>query len=204
LAHDTHGPLSIRRWSCLGRPSRGRSRMSIRETWRPTAAPAPQFGYLLLWGLVVAPTCCRPWCVSCPANWAGYRKIAAQAIGRQMGRPCAAAFWRRPSSVAIATDLRNTGGAIALQVRHLPLSVSAGTPVWLVCLCASRGQGSSVVVIRRADHRYLIILLSGFFSPPVSCRHSGSLCRHFAPLLLSPLLTPFHFSPHFSVRRPTV
>ncbi len=123
-----------------------------------------QFGYLLLWVVVVANLLAALVQYLSAKLGLVTGSSLPEAIGRQMSRPLRLAFWAQAELVAMATDLAEIlGGAIALQVLfNLPLllgGIITGL-VSLVLLAVRDRRGQ--LLFERLITGLLLIIAIGF------------------------------------------
>lgn len=123
-----------------------------------------QFGYLLLWVIVVANVMAGlVQYLSAKLGLVTGSSLPA-AIGRQMSRPTRLTFWAQAEIVAIATDLAEViGGAIALRILFglpLPLGgvITGVISLLLLAIKDRRGQ----ILFERVITGLLLIIAVGF------------------------------------------
>jgi manganese transport protein len=123
-----------------------------------------QFGYLLLWVVVVANLLAALVQYLSAKLGLVTGSSLPEAIGRQMSRPLRLAFWAQAELVAMATDLAEIlGGAIALQVLfNLPLLlggfITGAVSLLLLAVKDRRGQ----LWFERLITGLLLIIAIGF------------------------------------------
>ncbi|MCV7102603.1 Nramp family divalent metal transporter [Mycobacterium palustre] len=123
-----------------------------------------QFGYLLLWVIVVANVAAGlVQYLSAKLGLVTGRSLPA-AIGRRMGRPLRLTFWAQAEIVAMATDVAEViGGAIALRILFglpLPLGgiITGVISLLLLSIKDSRGQ----LLFERVITGLLLTIAVGF------------------------------------------
>lgn len=144
-----------------------------------------QFGYLLLWVIVVANVLAGlVQYLSAKLGLVTGRSLPA-AIGRQMSRPLRLAFWAQAELVAMATDVAELiGGAIALRILFgLPLLaggvITGAVSMLLLTVQDRHGQ----LIFERVITGLLLIIAIGFAAsffvatPPPGAVISGLVPR---------------------------
>lgn len=123
-----------------------------------------QFGYLLLWVIVVANVLAGlVQYLSAKLGLVTGRSLPA-AIGKRMGRPARLVYWAQAELVAIATDMAEVvGGAIALRILFgLPLLVggiiTGVVSLLLLAIQDRRGQ----IIFERVITGLLLVIAVGF------------------------------------------
>ncbi len=123
-----------------------------------------QFGYLLLWVIVVANVLAGlVQYLSAKLGLVTGRSLPA-AIGKQMGRPVRLVYWAQAELVAIATDMAEiVGGAIALRILFgLPLLIggiiTGVVSLLLLAIQDRRGQ----IIFERVITGLLLVIAVGF------------------------------------------
>lgn len=145
-----------------------------------------QFGYLLLWVIVVANVMAGlVQYLSAKLGLVTGHSLPEQ-IGKRMGRPARLTYWVQAEIVAIATDVAEVvGGAIALRILFgLPLPIggiiTGVISLLLLLIQDRRGQ----LLFERVITGLLLIIAVGFTAsffvatpPPMRC--SPDWCRTF-------------------------
>lgn len=123
-----------------------------------------QFGYLLLWVIVVANVLAGlVQYLSAKLGLVTGRSLPA-AIGKQMSRPARLVYWAQAELVAIATDMAEVvGGAIALRILFgLPLLlggiITGVVSLLLLAIQDRRGQ----IIFERVITGLLLVIAVGF------------------------------------------
>jgi manganese transport protein len=144
-----------------------------------------QFGYLLLWVIVVANAQAGlVQYLSAKLGLVTGRSLPA-AIGKQMSRPVRLVYWAQAEIVAIATDMAEiVGGAIALRILFgLPLLIggiiTGAVSLLLLAIQDRRGQ----IIFERVITGLLLVIAVGFAAsffvktPPPDAVIAGLLPR---------------------------
>ncbi len=114
-----------------------------------------QFGYLLLWVIVVANVMAgMVQYLSAKLGLVTGRSLPA-AIGKRMSRPLRLTFWAQAEIVAMATDVAEViGGAIALRILFgLPLPIGGIITGADLVVAAGDQRPSRAASFRACDHR---------------------------------------------------